>query len=99
LQEHPAVPARREHGPWKTAGVGIVSLGTPAGIGMLHPVFGEIIVAVEAAVGLAIILTALFGSQALSERAFRLLCWLGNRPEPPSPCPDPRSAPSKTGKR
>lgn len=50
---------------------------------------GEIIAAVEAAVGLAIILTALFGSQALSERAFRLLRWLGNRPEPPSPMPGP----------
>jgi len=69
--------------------VGIVSLGTPVGIGILHPMFGEIITLVEAAVGLAIILTALFGSQALSERAFRLLRWLGNRPEPPSPVPGP----------
>jgi hypothetical protein len=29
--------------------------------------------------------TALFGSKILSERAFRLLRWLGNRPEPPGP--------------
>jgi hypothetical protein len=26
-----------------------------------------------------------FGSQAVSERAFRLLRWFGNRPEPPAP--------------
>jgi len=30
---------------------------------------------------LTIIATALFGSQALSERAFRLLRWFGNRPQ------------------
>jgi hypothetical protein len=29
--------------------------------------------------------TALFGSQAVSERAFRLLRWITNQPEPPAP--------------
>jgi hypothetical protein len=28
---------------------------------------------------------ALFGSKTLSERAFRLLRWFGNRAEPPAP--------------
>ena len=37
------------------------------------------------AVALTVIAVALFGSQALSERAFRLLRWFGNRPEPPAP--------------
>jgi hypothetical protein len=66
---------------------GITALGTPVGIGMLHPVLGEIIVGVEVVVALIIIGTALFGSAALSERAFRLLRWVANRPEPRAPAP------------
>ena len=63
----------------------IASLGTPVGIAILHPMLGEIIAAIEVMMVLTIIGTALFGSPALSERAFRLLRWIGNRPEPPSP--------------
>jgi hypothetical protein len=40
---------------------------------------------IELAAALTIIGTALFGSQALSERGFRLLRWIANRPEPPGP--------------
>ena len=57
------------------------------GIGVLHPMLGEAIAVIEVVVVLAIIGTALFGSPALSERAFRLLRWSGNRPEPPGPAP------------
>jgi hypothetical protein len=64
-------------------GTGVASLGTPVGIGVLHPVLGEVIAVIEVVVVLTIIGTALFGSPALSERAFRLLRWIGNRPEPP----------------
>ena len=84
------VPRRRrsaDTGPWRTAGLGIASLGTPVGIGVLHPMLGEVIAVIEVAAMLTIIGTALFGSSALSERAFRLLRWLGNRPEPPSSAP------------
>ena len=42
---------------------------------------GAAIVGIEIVVVLTIIATALFGSQALSERAFRLLRWFGNRPQ------------------
>ena len=45
---------------------------------------GEVIAFIEVAVMLTIIGTALFGSSALSERAFRLLRWIANRPEPPT---------------
>jgi hypothetical protein len=48
---------------------------------------GEAIAVVEVVVVLAIIGTVLFGSLARSERAFRLLRWIGNRPEPPGPAP------------
>jgi hypothetical protein len=71
--------------PWRAVGVGVASLGTPAGIAILHPMLGEIIAVIEVMMVLTIIGTALFGSPALSERAFRLLRWIGNRPEPPSP--------------
>jgi hypothetical protein len=62
--------------PWRTAGIGVTSLGTSIGIG----------------VALTIISTALFGSQPISDRAFRLLRWIANRPEPPAPgASDPSS--------
>ncbi len=46
---------------------------------------GVVIAGVEFAVVLTVIFAALFGSSDLSERAFRLLRWIGNRPEPPGP--------------
>lgn len=88
-QARSTTSAKRGHGPWRTVGLGIASLGTPVGIGVLHPILGEVIAVLEVAATLTITGTALFGSSALSERAFRLLRWLGNRPEPPSPAPGP----------
>jgi hypothetical protein len=55
------------------------------GIGVLNHLLGEITATSEVLVVLTIIAVALFGSDALSERAFRLLRWFGNRPEPPAP--------------
>lgn len=52
---------------------------------MLNPLLGEAIAITEVVVALTVIAVALFGSQVLSERAFRLLRWFGNRPEPPAP--------------
>lgn len=80
-------PTRRERAPWRSVGAEITTLGTPVGIGVLHPMLGEAIAVVEVVVVLAIIGTVLFGSLARSERAFRLLRWIGNRPEPPGPAP------------
>lgn len=80
-----ALPAMPRRTPWRTVGAGIVSLGAPVGIGVLHPLLGELIATVDVVVVLTIIGTALFGSQALSERAFRLLRWIGNRSEPLGP--------------
>jgi hypothetical protein len=75
----------RERVPWRPAVAGAASLATPVGIGMLDPLLGEVIAITEIAVALTVIAVALFGSQALRERAFRLLRWFGNRPEPPTP--------------
>jgi hypothetical protein len=44
-----------------------------------------VIAITETAVVLTVIAVALFGSKILSERAFRLLRWFGNYPEPPAP--------------
>jgi hypothetical protein len=82
-QASSAAPTKPERGPWRPIGAGATALGTPVGIGVLHPVLGEVIAAIEVVVVLTIIGTALFGSSALSDRAFRLLRWIGNRPEPP----------------
>jgi hypothetical protein len=71
--------------PWRSFGTGAVSIGTPLAAAALHLLLGEVIVGVELAVILTVLGTALFGSQTLSERAFRMLRWLGNRPEPPGP--------------
>jgi hypothetical protein len=91
-------PYRRPHSPihylisgLRPLGVGMTSVGIPAGIGALHPLFGEILAGAELAVILAVTLTvigtSLYRSNVLSERAFRLLRLIGNRPEPPGPKP------------
>lgn len=84
-QEPPAGHGVTGGVPWRAAGIGLTSLATPVGIWIASPVFGEIVAGSELAVMLTILGTALFGSQTLSERAFRLLRWIGNRSEPPGP--------------
>jgi hypothetical protein len=71
--------------PWRPVGTGLISVGAPLGVALLHPLLGEVIAIIELAVMLTVLGTALFGSQILSERAFRLLRWLRNRPEPLAP--------------
>ena len=71
--------------PWRPVGVGAASLGTPVGIGWLHPILGEALFVIELVIVVTIFGTALFGSRVLSERAFRLLRWIVNRPEPQEP--------------
>jgi hypothetical protein len=70
---------------WKSVGATAVTLGTPTGIGVLHPVLGEAAACIELLVMLAVLGTALFGAKQYSDRAFRLLRWTANRPEPESP--------------
>jgi len=74
-----------ERVPWRSVGAGMVSVGTPLCVGVLHPQIGEVMIVIELIMFLTVLGTALFGSETLSERAFRLLRWLGNRPEPPAP--------------
>ena len=88
--------------PWRSVGAGVVSVGTPLYAGVLRPFLGEVMMVVELGMFLTVLGTALFGSETLSERAFRLLRWLGNRPELPGPDAAPPRVlghPAKSGHR
>jgi len=78
-------PTMRDRAPWRSVGVGFSSFATTFGIGMVHPALGAAVAVIVIALVLTIICTAMFGSPALSERAFRILRWISNRPEPPGP--------------
>jgi hypothetical protein len=84
-----ASDGRRHAGrvPWRAAGIGLTSLG----VGLAYHLLGQAVLAAELTAVLAVIGTALFGSQARSKRAFRLLRWAADRPEP--------LAPASTGRR
>lgn len=84
----PGGASRRRDGraPWRAAGIiGVTSLGYPAGIGLVDPLLGVVAFGAELLVALLVIAIVLFGSQARTERAFRLLRWVADRPEPPGP--------------
>ena len=51
----------------------------------MHPALGVAVFLTELAVSLIILGTALFGAKEYSERAFRLLRWIADRPEPDAP--------------
>jgi hypothetical protein len=71
--------------PWRALGLGSSALGGIAAAYYSHPLVGQAIVVCETASVMITIGTALFGSATTSERAFRLLRWLANRPEPDAP--------------
>jgi hypothetical protein len=77
-------PARRPI-PWRPIGTIATSIGAPSGIGLLHPMLGAAVFLVEFAVSMTVLGTALFGTKEYSERAFRLLRWIADRPEPDAP--------------
>jgi hypothetical protein len=66
----------------RLAALTTAAAGAPAAAWAVHPALSAIIGGLLIAVGLMIIATALFGSDRLSERAFRLLRWIADRPEP-----------------
>jgi hypothetical protein len=70
---------------WRPIGAAATSIGAPVGVGLLHPMLGAAVFLTELAVSLIILGTALFGAKEYSERAFRLLRWIADRPEPEAP--------------
>jgi hypothetical protein len=77
---------------WRLVVATLAAAAVPVAGGVLHPILGEIVFFAELVVALTLVGTALFGSSDLSERAFRLLRWIGNGPEPPAPEQAPRGA-------
>jgi hypothetical protein len=71
--------------PWRTFGLGISAIGAPSAASYFHPVLGLLLAASEIATIVTVVASALFGTSTISERAFRLLRWFADRPEPPSP--------------
>jgi hypothetical protein len=61
----------------------ITAAGGQASAIVCNPMLGLILVSLEVGVGLAMIGTALFGSEQLSARAIRLLCLFLMRPPAP----------------
>jgi hypothetical protein len=62
----PAPSQPRERVPRRPIVAGAASVGAPVGIGVFHPLLGEVIAITEIVVALTVIAVALFGSQALS---------------------------------
>ena len=71
--------------PWRALGLGSSTIGGVASVYYWHPLVGLVIVSCETAIATITFAAALFGSEITSERAFRLLRWVANRPEPEAP--------------
>jgi hypothetical protein len=80
---------RRSSAPWRALGTGASVLGGEGLTAYLHPALGEGLAVTDIVVPLIlaiVFLTAILrGSRETCERAFRLLRWIANRPEPPAP--------------
>jgi hypothetical protein len=72
----------RFQAPWRSVGIGVGAIGTPAITTFLQPSLGAILFAVPSVTLVIIFGAALFGTPTVSDRAFRLLRWLAGRPEP-----------------
>lgn len=76
-------------GAWWRLGAGAATLGAEGTAGYMYPALGAALaiidIAIPLAVGIVLLTAILFGSNETCERVFRLLRWIANRPEPPSP--------------
>lgn len=95
---HSALAARQHRSlmPRRALAAGCGAVGVPAAVGWLHPLLGQALAMIEVAIIVSVLTSALFGSSVISERAFRLLRWSANRPEPPAPTPPQNSQPDDT---
>lgn len=79
------VPNVQKRLPRRSVAASVTALGAAVSIGALNPMLPEIAAMIALVVALTILGTALFGNTDFSDRAFRLLRWIRNRPEPPAP--------------
>ena len=71
--------------PWRALGLRSSAIGGIAAVCYSYPLLSLAIIICVASVGVITVITALFGSATMSDRAFRLLRWFTNRPEPKAP--------------
>jgi hypothetical protein len=69
-------------------GLSVGVMGVPAAVWLANPAIGTVMWIVEALVVLTVAASALFGSKTVSDRAFRLLRWVADRPEHEGPSGD-----------
>ncbi|SDI51528.1 hypothetical protein SAMN05421505_16220 [Sinosporangium album] len=83
------MPAQREPGAVaryaRTAGVVAGGVAVPVGAWLAHPALGAALAVVEIGLVAAVVLSALWGSAHVSERAFRLMRLALGRAEPKAP--------------
>lgn len=75
---------------WRSLGLGATAIGAPTALSYFRPYFGLACTSGEVAMIVITFAAALFGTRTISERAFRLLRWIADRPEHASP-PDAQS--------
>lgn len=66
-------------------GLGASAIGAPTFMCFVDPTLGLILTVSELAAILIVLATALFGTPTFSDRAFRVLRWLADRPEHAAP--------------
>lgn len=71
--------------PWRALGLGSSAIGGTVAAYYSHPLVGLAIVICGTVIAMITLGTALFGSETTSDRAFRLLRWFSNHPEPDAP--------------
>jgi hypothetical protein len=65
--------------------VGTAAVAPPTALCLIYPTIGLAMAVCEFMAFMIVVATALYGSSTLSDRAFRLLRWLADRPEPHAP--------------
>lgn len=73
----------RSNADWRRVTISAGVIGSPVAVGLFAPILSYLVIAVELALVLVITLTALYGSVRVSNRAFRIIRLVLNRPEPP----------------
>jgi hypothetical protein len=89
--------ADSRHIPWRLIGFGASTVPAPAALSFTHPTLGLLLALVEIGAatllavvfGMSLLIAILRGSDTTTERCFRLLRWIANRPEHPAPGSDP----------
>jgi hypothetical protein len=97
--EHDALGIRQRRvtgSAWWKLGAGACALGADGAVSYMHPWVGVVLAVtdtvVPAIIVLGLVATIVWGGDAKCDRVFRLLRWIGDRPEQPEPSLGNRSA-------